>query len=314
MIWKQVSIATNEEGTDLVSSILIDAGAGGVEIHGGSMPIPEQDAYLSPLFDVKPDVFVKAYYGDTGFDQTLSFIKKRLTALRNASETDVGSLTIHIDSVPDTDWNAGFKKHFTTFCAAGHVVIKPTWEDYKPKDGDIVIEMDPGIAFGSGTHETTRMCLDLVQKHMKPGASVMDVGCGSGILGIACAKLGACRVTALDYDNVSVDVTRANAQANGADMLDVRQSDLLENADDTRYDIVLANIIADIIIRLNRDVGRILTEDAVYIMSGIIKDRLQDVLDSLEENGFNVIETLTLGEWCAVAAKTADRGLPRRSR
>jgi len=303
MIWKQISIATNDDGIDFVSSILIDAGAGGVEIDGGSMPVPEQDAYLSPSFDMSPDTFVKAYYGDTDFDQTLSYIKGRLASLQSTSETDVGSLAIHIDNVPDTDWNAGFKKHFTTFHAAGYIVVKPTWEDYTPKDGEIVIEMDPGMAFGSGTHETTRMCLDLVQKHMRPGAAVLDVGCGSGILGIACAKMGAGRVTALDYDSVSVDVTRANAKANGVDMLDVRQSDLLENVGDARYDIVLANIIADIIIRLNKDAQSIMNEDAVYIMSGIIKDRLQDVLDSLEQNAFDVIETQSLGEWCAVTAR-----------
>ena len=306
MVWKQVAVETNEEGADIISSVLLDAGAGGVQIEGGEIAVPRQDEYLSPQISTDARIFVKAYFGENAFDNTLAYIHGRIEALRHTSDTDIGPLGITVDDVPDTDWNANFKAHFTTFRAAGSIVIKPTWENYVEKDGDIVIEMDPGQAFGSGTHETTKMCLELAQRYMKQGASVLDVGCGSGILGIACAKLGAGRVLSLDNDAVSVDVTRRNAAANGVNNLEAQRSDLLQNAGDVQHDIVLANIIADIIIRLNGNVQRVMAPDAVYIMSGIIADRLGDVTASLKRNGLDVIETMSLGDWRALAARRRD--------
>ena len=306
MVWKQVAIETNEDGVDLVSSVLLDAGAGGVQIDGGKMDVPRQDEYLAPSFEAPAHTYVKAYFSDNGFENTVAYLRGRIEALKSVTENDIGPLLISISDVPDTDWNANFKKHFKTFRAAGNIVIKPTWEAYIRKDGDIVIEMDPGQAFGSGTHETTKMCLEMVQRYMKGGASVIDVGCGSGILGIACAKMGAGHVLSLDNDIVSVDVTRSNALDNGIRNLEAHRSDLLQNASDGHYDIVLANIIADVIIRLNSDAPRVMAPDAIYIMSGIISDRLDDVLASLDYNGFDVIETQRMGDWCAVAARGHD--------
>jgi len=306
MVWKQVAIETNEAGIDLISLILMDAGAGGVEIDGGTVPVSKQDEYLSPTMTVQNNTYVKAYFSDSEFGKTIAYLRGRVESLKNVADKDIGPLVVRIYDVPDTDWNANFKKHFTTFRAAGNIVIKPTWEKYAQKDGDIVIEMDPGMAFGSGTHETTKMCLELVCKYMKRGAAVLDVGCGSGILGIACAKLGAGRVLSLDNDIVSVDVTKSNATANGVRNLEARRSDLLRNVDDARYHIVLANIIADVVIRLNDDAANVMADDAVYIISGIIADRLDDVLASLAQNGFDVIETLSLNDWRAIAAWRRD--------
>ncbi len=305
MVWKQVSVITTEQASDFVVSLLMDAGAQGAEITGGETPAASSDEYLSPAPQKEP-VSVKAYYSDQDFDKPLTYIKGRLESLKYTAEVDVGSLQIEVKTVKDTDWNENFKKHFTTFRAAGNIVIKPTWEDYNSGEEDIVIEMDPGMAFGSGTHETTKMCLELVQKYMQKGAKVLDVGCGSGILGMACAKLGAKRVLALDHDNVSVKVTKDNAEANGIANLEARQSDLLQNADSKKYDIVLANIIADIILRLNENVSVYLAQDAVYIVSGIIDSREQDIVTSLKQNGFEIAEMLSSGDWRAIAAKKAD--------
>ena len=173
------------------------------------------------------------------------------------------------------------------------------------QEGDIVIEMDPGMAFGSGVHETTRMCLELLQKYMKPGANVLDVGCGSGILGIAADKLGAGEVLALDYDSVSVEVARENAKRNGSRM-EARRSDLLQNADKKSYDIIMANIIADIILRLNENVRDFLARNGVYIISGIIEDRLDEIVRSLETYGLKPLETLQMADWRAVAVRRDD--------
>jgi ribosomal protein L11 methyltransferase len=303
MKWNQVSIETSEQACDIVASVLIDAGANGVQIEGGAVPRANRDEYLEPTVS-SDSIKVIAYYGETGFADTLTQIKQRLSQLQNSSEIALGSLEMLIGEIEDTDWNANFKKNFTTFRAAGSIVIKPTWENYDAKPKDIVIEMDPGMAFGSGVHETTKMCLELVQKY-KPKTdewSAMDVGCGSGILGIACAKLGANSVLALDYDNVGVDVTIANAKANNV-KITARQSDLLQNADKTQFDLVLANIIAEIIIRLNKNVGDYLKDDGVYIVSGIIDERLDEVLYSLKQHNFIVLETLSMADWRAVAVR-----------
>ena len=305
MNWKQVIIETTEQAADVVSSVLLDAGAIGTETEGGIGPEVSADE-VDLIKPVSNTIFVKAYYGEQDFEKILAYIKGRIASLKPISELDTGSLDIAVNTVMDEDWNESFKKHFTTFRAAGNIIIKPTWEDYDAKTGEIVIEMDPGCAFGSGEHETTRMCLELIQKYMRKGASVLDVGCGSGILGIASLKHGASNVLSLDNDSQSVKVTRENAQQNDASPLTVRQSDLLQNADNETYDMVLANIIADIILRLNKNVSDYMNKNAVYIISGIIGDRLGEVLDSLKNNGLAVIEILEAGDWRAIAARRCD--------
>ncbi|MGE5493964.1 MAG: 50S ribosomal protein L11 methyltransferase [Burkholderiales bacterium] len=301
MYWNQVCVETAEEAADLVSSVLLDAGAGGVEIAGGSALPAAYDEYR--LGEYSPSkVTVKAYYGEDGFDETLRSIRDGLESLKTAA-CDTGTLELTVKKIEDTDWNENFKKHFTTFRAAGNIIVKPSWEQYESKPGETVLEIDPGMAFGSGVHETTRMCLELIQKYMPAGADVLDIGCGSGILGIACAKLGAKKVLALDNDPVSVKVTEENAAANGVSVLTAKKSDLLANASGGKYDVITSNIIADIIIRLNAGAAKYLKPGGVYIMSGIIMDRLDDVLKSLDENGFAVIDTLCMADWRALAAR-----------
>jgi len=294
-------VETAEEAADLVSSVLLDAGAGGVEITGGSaLPAAHDEYRLST--PSSGSVTVKAYYGEDGFDETLRYIRDGLESLKTAA-CALGTLSLTVNRIEDTDWNENFKKHFTAFKAAGNIIVKPSWEQYEASPGETVLEIDPGMAFGSGVHETTRMCLELIQKYMPAGADVLDIGCGSGILGIACAKLGAKKVLALDNDPVSVKVTEENAAANGVSVLTAKRSDLLANAGDGKYDLITANIIADIIIRLNTGAAKYLKPGGVYIMSGIIMDRLDDVLKSLDENGFAVTDTLCMADWRALAAR-----------
>lgn len=301
MDWNQVCIETNEEAADLVSSVLYDAGAGGAEITGGSAVPAQHDEYGASL-PLSENVVVKAYFGEEGFGDTLRYIQDSLDILKRSSDLNAGALNISVNKIPDTDWNGNFRKHFTAFRAAGNIVVKPSWESYEGDKSDIIIEIDPGMAFGSGEHETTRMCLELIQKYMRTKAGVLDIGCGSGILGIACAKLGADKVLALDYDPVCVKVTRDNAAANNVDIAAL-QSDLLNNAGEGKYDLIVANIVADILIRLNADVTVYLKPNAVYIVSGIIEDRLDEVRRSLEENGFTIVKVLSRGDWRAIAAR-----------
>ncbi len=299
MNWKKVSIATNERDSDIVASVLMDAGASGVELSGGSVPEAMSDEYALPEAETEV-VVVSAYFGEEGFDALLESIKTRLGEVFSDKKAGVHGLTL--ETVADTDWNENFKKNFKAFRAAGCFVVKPSWEEYPAKEGDIVLEIDPGMAFGTGDHESTRMCLTLLERYMVSGAAVLDVGTGSGILGIAAMKLGAARTLALDFDPVSVSVAKENAENNNV-LLDVRQSDLLNNADGEPYDIVLANIVADILIRLNKDVGGYLAEKGVYILGGIIEERLEDVNASLLRDGFEIIDILKMSDWRAVAAR-----------
>ncbi len=299
MNWKRLSVDTTEEKSDLVASIMMDAGANGVEMIGGSVPDTLGDEY-APDEAAADTVRVTAYFGETGFDALLEEIKTRLGEA--FSEPGLFSSDFDIDTVADTDWNENFRKSFKAFRAAGRIIVKPTWEDIAAEPGDIILEIDPGMAFGTGDHESTRLCLELLQKYMKPGAHVLDVGCGSGILGIAAMKLGAGYAQGLDQDPVSVSVAMENALNNGVAM-DVRQSDLLQNAAGGPYSIVIANIVADILIRLNRDAAAYLAPGGTYILGGIIEERLDDIRASLVLNGFDLIETLAMADWRAIAAR-----------
>ena len=299
MNWKKVNVTTNEDNSDIAASVLLDAGAAGVEMSGGSVPEATNDEYALPEAATEL-VAVSAYYGEDGFDALLEGIKMRLAEV--FAEAEAGVPEVSVETVADTDWNENFRKNFTSFRAAGRFVVKPSWEEYPANDEDIVLEIDPGMAFGTGDHESTRMCLELMQRYMSVGTKVLDVGTGSGILGIAAMKLGAALVLALDYDSVSVTVAKENAENNGVAM-QVRQSDLLKNADGGPYDIVLANIVADILIRLNKDVGSFLVDKGTYILGGIIEERLDEVIASLQAAGFEILETLAMADWRAIAAR-----------
>ena len=296
MNWKKISIKTTEENADIAASVLMDLGAGGVEMQGGSVPEAASDEYTLPGAE-SDAVTVSAYFGEDGADALAETLRARLCDIFPDTPPELS-----VETVPDTDWNENFRRNFKAFRAAGRFVIKPSWEDYPAEADDIVLQIDPGMAFGTGDHESTRMCLELLQKYMQPGSRVLDVGTGSGILGIAAKKLGASSVLALDYDPVSVRVAAENAAANGV-VMETRQSDLLGHADGGPYDVVLANIVADILIRLNRDIVPYLKQGGAYILGGIIEERLEDVTASLVQNGMDVVETLAMNDWRAVAAR-----------
>ena len=175
MNWKKISVRTTEENADIVASLLMDAGAGGVEMEGGSVPRATSDEYALPGAETDT-VTVSAYFGEEGADALIEALRKRLCDIFADAAPE-----IVVETVPDTDWNENFRRNFKAFRAAGRFVIKPSWEEYHAEANDIVLQIDPGMAFGTGDHESTRMCLELLQKYMSPGSSVMDVGTGSEI-------------------------------------------------------------------------------------------------------------------------------------
>ncbi len=232
--------------------------------------------------------------------EATSFIREHL----NVAGID-GKLSVV--NVNEQDWANSWKAFYKTTRIGKHMVIVPMWEQYEPAPNDVVIKMDPGMAFGTGTHETTRLVIGLLEEYIKPGDRVLDVGCGSGILAICASKLGASLCRAYDIDPTAVKVAQENIEASGQTNISCACSDLLRQVDrsDGGYDVITANIVADIIIRMAPDVGAYMNDGAVLLASGIISERADEVTAALESNGLTVDRRYTDNGWCALAVTKA---------
>ncbi len=237
---------------------------------------------------------------DRSYMDDLAYIRQRVAELELHAE-------IELVGVNEEDWANSWKAYYKPIKIGERIVICPAWERYTPAEGEIVIRMDPGMAFGTGTHETTRLVIRLLEKYTKEGQLMLDVGTGTGILAICASRLGASLCRAYDIDPTAVRVARENIKDSGLENVTCDQSDLLKQVslEDGPYDLVCANIVADIIIRMTPDVGRYMKEDAVLLASGIIAERCDDVVECFEKNGFKVVEKLTDNDWCGLAVKKA---------
>ena len=233
---------------------------------------------------------------DQNYNMAISFIRERL-------EADGIEPKGEIVGVTEEDWANSWKKYYTTLHIGKRTVIVPMWEEYEAKEGEVVIKMDPGMAFGTGSHETTRLVIELLEKYTKPGVRMLDVGCGSGILAIVASKLGAGECKAYDIDPIAVKVANENIAASGQDNITCEVSDLLKSVDldGGKYDLICANIVADIIIRMTPDIGKFMKDDTVLLCSGIIKERAGDVISKLEDYALKVVERIDDNGWCALA-------------
>lgn len=217
---------------------------------------------------------------------------------------DPGPMTIAVEDVREEDWAENWKQYYKPFRVGDHLVVKPVWEPYDVLPNDLIIEIDPGMAFGNGTHETTFMCLRLLEGLVKRGDTVLDVGTGSGILAIAAAKLGAAYVLGIDVDPVAVRVAGENIARNQAQAtVDARVGDLLKGID-MQADLVVANIIADVVILLSGAVRTHIRPGGAFICSGIIKDREADVVSALQAASFSIETIDRAGEWVAIVARS----------
>lgn len=332
MEWTKITIDTTVEAVDIISAFLDEHGVEGIEICD-HVPLTEdekQEMYVDiPLIDGLDDGTAQvSCYVDESFDlDTLrADIACELTRLE--AFFPVGTKQITIGHTEDKDWMNNWKQFFKPFRLYDNIVIKPTWETVEDlKDDDMVVEIDPGIAFGTGSHETTKLCIGQLKKYLKPGDTVFDVGCGSGILSIISAMLGAGFVHGMDIDEIAVRASIENAELNklGADQIKFSCGNLLEDnyigkgttfeldknvikgmqhmTADMQYDIVVANILADVIIPLSGVVRPFMKENGLFITSGIIADKEADVVAAMKENGFDIVDVVHMNDWVSVIAK-----------
>lgn len=227
--------------------------------------------------------------------------------------TDVGEGSVTMEYTEDQDWMNQWKSFFKPFSIAEDILVKPVWEELPEdmQDGKIIIHIDPGMAFGTGSHETTRLCVLALRKYLHKDMHLLDAGCGSGILSIAALKLGACTALGLDIDALAVQATMENASLNdiGTDRLQAFHANILEGTNlpaelaAKKYDIVVANILADVIIPLSGIIGKYIKEDGLFISSGILTEKAGEVKTALLKNHFEIVETATMGEWVAFTAR-----------
>lgn len=308
MQWAEVSVDTSHEATDLVSEILQELGAAGVVIEDPALLNEYIRSGLWDYTDLKESeetevVRVKAYWAlDEELEGKLQNLSERLASLAQHG-IDKGAGAVSWQAVADEDWAETWKEFFHTKKIGARTVIKPTWEEYEAKAGEIVVELDSGAAFGTGQHATTSLCIRALEDLVRPGMTVFDVGTGSGVLAIVAAKLGAKRVEAVDFDPVAVRVAEENVRQNGASgIVDTHRSDLLQSVEG-KADLIIANIIADIVVRLLGEAHAYLAAGGTMLLSGIIEDRLADVVEAAGRHGFSVEKIEQEKGWAAVVVK-----------
>ncbi|MCI5936591.1 MAG: 50S ribosomal protein L11 methyltransferase [Eubacterium sp.] len=316
MKWIRFTIDTHTEAVDLLSYELDAIGVEGIEIED-KLPLSEEDK-KKMFVDILPDPVdndgtakVHFYMEPDQCDPEKVMLQVQDILQDIKQYCNIGKGTITLSETEDKDWINNWKTFFKPFRAAENIVIKPTWEEYtKENDDDVLIEIDPGIAFGTGSHETTKLCIQALDQYVKKGDSVLDVGCGSGILSIAALKLGASHATAIDIDEVAVKVAGENMEVNHIPTTDYTlyagdliSDDALKEQAGIGHDIVVANILADVIIPLTSVIRPHIKKDGLYITSGIINTKEDEVKAALQENGFEILAIEHMKEWCCFIAK-----------
>jgi ribosomal protein L11 methyltransferase len=301
MSWTQIRVECELKDLDTVTAVMsmVD---NGLMIEDYSDVTEGMNAIYGELLDeeiIKKDknkAAVSVYLSeDRNAPETVYMLTTRFASLGVKTEISTQGLN-------ETDWANCWKKYYKPVRIGKHVVIVPMWEEFSPEADDVVVRMDPGMAFGTGTHETTALCAELIEKYMDRGVRALDVGTGSGILAILASKLGAAEIDALDIDHNSVRVAKENCEQNGTLNVNCRQSDLIAKADG-KYDFISANIVADIIIRMAQNVGDFLKDDGTLVVSGIIEPQAQQVVSVFAEKGFVLIDKLDKNDWNAFVFK-----------
>lgn len=310
MKWSELSIHTTNEAIEAVSNIMHEAGASGVVIEDSDDLTKERADEFGEIWSLDPEdfpsegVILKAYLPVNSFlGETVEAIK---LAINNLVTFDInlGANLVTISEVNEEEWATAWKKYYHPVKISKRFTIVPTWETYEPVSSDeLIIELDPGMAFGTGTHPTTVMSLQALEKTVKPGNRVIDVGTGSGVLAIGAALLDAKEVHALDLDDVAVTAARINVKLNKVqNKINVVHGNLLDTIDEPG-DVVVANILAEIIMSFTDDAFQAVKPGGIYITSGIISAKKNDVRDALEASGFVVEDVMMMEDWVTIISK-----------
>ena len=316
MKWIRFTLDTHTEAVDILSCMLEDIGVEGIEIED-NIPLSAEDKEKM-FVDILPDpeendgsARVHFYMEPKQCNPERVMLQVQDIFQEIKPYCNIGKGTVALSETEDKDWINNWKRFFKPFRAAAHIVVKPTWEEYeRENESDILIEIDPGIAFGTGAHETTRLCIQALDQYVTSGASVLDVGCGSGILSIAALKLGAGHATAIDIDETAVRVAGENMEVNhiSPSLYTLLAGDLISNPylkvkAGFGHDIIVANILADVIIPLTGVIRPHLKKGGLYITSGIIDTKEDEVAQALTDSGFDILSVERLGEWRCFVAK-----------
>ena len=315
MRWNKFRLKTTTEAEDLVSSMLMDLGIEGVEIED-KVPLTQADKEqmfvdILPQIESDDGIAYLSFYLEEEVDkeEMLAKVRDEFEAMR--AYANVGEGTIEESQTEDLDWVNNWKQYFHQFYV-DDILIIPSWEEVKPEDEDkMIIHIDPGTAFGTGMHETTQLCIRQLKKHVAKETRILDVGCGSGILGMLALKFGAAYSVGTDLDPCAIDATYENMEVNGItrDQYEVMIGNIIDDKEVQdkvgydKYDIVVANILADVLVPLTPVILNQLKKGGVYITSGIIDDKEDTVVEAVKAAGLEVLEVTYQGEWVSVTAR-----------
>lgn len=308
--WSELCIHTTNEAIEPISNILHEAGASGVVIEDVADFAKDRSDRFGEVYELNPDdypeegVYLKAYLPVNSFlGEAVEQIKEAINQLL-VHHIDIGHNKVTLSEVNEEEWATAWKKYYKPVKVSDQITITPTWENYQPHSTDeVIIELDPGMAFGTGTHPTTILSLQAIEKYLEYEQTVIDVGTGSGVLSIAAALLGAKEVFAYDLDAVAVKAAHINVKLNKvASIVSVKQNNLLTKVT-VKPDLIVANLLAEIILRFENDSFERLKLGGYFITSGIIKAKEADVLQGLEKAGFEIVEVNQMKDWILIVAK-----------
>jgi ribosomal protein L11 methyltransferase len=307
--WIEIRVITKSEALEPISGIFYSLDCKGVAIEDPEDFLGREEGPFTwdfadiNVLEHKGEVaVVKGYFSEEDkIEEILVYVKEKVQEIKDLG-INVGLGDVEVEKIHEEDWANTWKQYYKPLKIGEKIVVKPIWEEYEAQDSDLVVELDPGMAFGTGDHETTKMCIQALEKYVEKDSIVFDVGCGSGILAIAAAKLGAKKAVGVDLDQVAVNSALENVAYNNLDNIEILQGNLIEVIEG-KADIVVANILAEVICILAEDVSRVLKLGGYFITSGIIHDRVEMVTNKLQECGF-VVETVNKdGEWNCIIAK-----------
>jgi len=310
MKYRELTLSVHKDAVDVVSAMLYNYPIQGVEILDFYLTEEEQKEMFVDMMGIEnnqhEELGVKFYISfEDNIGEILASIQEELIEM--SSYMVLGSLKLESSESDEEDWAHNWKVFYKPFMIGNRILVKPIWETIEKESefaqAEIVIEIDPGMAFGSGTHETTSMCIKALDKYISQSDTVIDLGCGSGILGIASIKLGATHATLIDLDLSAIKIAKENCASNKVESsVTVLHGDLLQNVNHV-VDVVVANIFADIIIGVTDDVKKVLKSEGIYITSGIITERQEAVEEKLRQSGFEIIEVIKEAGWVAIISK-----------